>query len=110
MYPRRELKDLARLRKERIRSLDRRRRENCDSIRRVTSPLRVLDWAVCEWRATRQPASLAMVPVEFLLHRADQSRLKSVHRILRGALVVFAIARELDRHGDGQPERRLTAK
>lgn len=109
MYPRGELKDLARLRKGRIRTLDRRRRENCDSIRRVDGPLRLLDWTICEWRATRQPASLAMVPVEYFLHRSDQSSLESVHRILRGALVVFAIARELDRLDDGQPER-LTAK
>ena len=97
MYPRRELKYLAHVRMRRIRSIDQARRESCKTVHRVTSPLRLLDWAVLEWRATRFPVSLAMVPVGLLLNkRSDPSRLKSVHRILRSALLIFAIARKVD--------------
>lgn len=103
MYPRRELKYLAYLRRRRIRSIDQRRKESCDSVRRIAKPLRLIDWTISEWRATRFSVSLAMLPVGLLLHLYDRGRLKSAQRILRGGLVVLAIARQLDRMVDVEP-------
>lgn len=100
MYPRQELRDLARLRAARIRSIEQSRGECRAIASRLASPLGLLDWAVAEWRATRGPVRLAMVPVEFFLERLDPSRRQSVRRILQGALFALAIARRLDRVGD----------
>lgn len=105
MYPNRELKDLARLRGARIRSIEHRRWENSESVRRGAQTLRLGDWAVAQWRATRLPADLAMVPVTLLLHRINQPRAQCVRRSLRCALVVLALARQLDQIGDVEPAR-----
>jgi hypothetical protein len=96
MYPGQELKDLARLRKERIRSIELRRMESYACICQIAKPLNLLDWAVCEWRSTRAPASCAMIPVKLILQHCDQSKLKTVQRVLQGALFVLALAKQLD--------------
>lgn len=103
MYPQRELKDLARLRSTRLRSIERHRQANCDSLRQVASPLLGFDWILSTWRATQLPASLAMMPVEHLLHRLDPSQLESAQRLLRGALLTLAAARKLDQIVDDRP-------
>lgn len=105
MYPRRELKYLAHIRMRRIRSIDKSRRESCHIVSRVASPLRLIDWAMVEWRATQLPARLAMLPVGHFLSRPGHASSKSVHRILQGALFVFAIARKLDGMTAGHPAR-----
>ena len=97
MYPHRELAALARLREARIHSIEQRRRAHCTRLRHAVSPLRLLDWAVSEWRATEFPATLAMLPVESFLRSSEPDRLVSAQRLLRSALVVLAAARHLDR-------------
>lgn len=97
MFPRQKLKNLAYHRRARIRTIELRRKENSAGMLLIADSLQLLDWTVSQWRATKLPASLAMLPLQILGKPGLSQCFKPMERIVRGSLVILAIARQLDR-------------